>query len=257
MHDVIRWLRRPLVALVLAPWLASGPAEASQFFATMSLSLDVPLNLPLSYMVFDGDAGSGSVIGFAEGNAFFTHATAGTTNLVLPGLLGAPLDITAGPIGGIAVLPGVVSGASGIVSDTFQIQNLKNEPQTLTLGYVYSFQIVAQKFSGDPGESANARVSFRFVDFESGDESEPFVEEVRLEPEDGPAVLGLICTRCAGAFTINLAAMGLVNIGIIADVQGNAIWIPLPSTGALVVAAALLLHRAGARRRAGAPARQR
>jgi hypothetical protein len=210
--------------------------------ATFALSLQVPCNKPFSYSLADGSVtGDGTDEVLEEGNAV-GQAVPGTSQLLLPGLLGVPLHVTAGPISAVANPYGGASPFSAIVSDSFEIPSLddKND-RTLTLDYAYSFGLLAEKFTADPGETANARFRFFFTNYVTGNETDPVEGEVRLGPQDGPGVKSLSSPKpIQGSYMIDLPAGGSVDIGVTADVQGNAVWVapaPEPPSAVLLVVA--------------------
>jgi hypothetical protein len=248
--------RTPLctfVGMVMTVCAVAGAAHASSFYADARVSLEVPFNTPLSYTVYEGSAtATPSLFYSSEGFAAVTLAQPGTSTLLLPGLLGTPLEATAGPISGFAFPVGVANAFSAIVSDSFAIQSLnQTDDQILRLGIAYDYTLVAQKLSAEPEEYANARVSIRFIDYVTGNFFEvtnpvtgeiemAFVDEARRNPEDGPGITTAVCDPCVGFLQFTLPANGTVDIGIILDVQGNAVWAPAPSSAALFGVAAAL-----------------
>lgn len=123
----------------------------------------------------------------------------------------------------------------------------------MTIPFYYTFMVHADKMTDDVGEHGNARVQFQFEDNVNNVGYQFFrlprcqarrrwssrgAERTGLYPA---GALDLACTQCRGQVYVHVDAGATVGFDVLANSQGNAVWIPKPSTAALAAAALMVV----------------
>jgi hypothetical protein len=245
------------IALFVALFCNAIALHAGTFQAQLFLNLAVPIN-SADYTITAGNNGDASLFTTQYGNAGVTLAVPATSSYdqdegVL-GIVPVNLLVTAGPVAGFALQYGHSDAASLITSDSFNIENRTKNGVDLQIDFNFGSLVEAQKFTSQEDEYSNARVNFKFADLATGNQFEFFVnggpleeefdDEVRLDPEDPAGTLQSTCAGCVGTVNVHLDASQTVEFAVLASAQGNATWIPEPSTGMLGLAVVGMIVRA-------------
>jgi hypothetical protein len=238
--------------------------HAAAFQANLSFSLAIPLNTA-DYTVNYSNGSQGELAFSSQFGNAAAVATDPTSDVdqdtEFIGVIPVNLLLTAGPVVGFANPYGHSDAVSLITSASFTIENLTKNGIDLNLNFNFNSFAQAQKVSNEDDEYANARVNFKFADLLTGDQfqfvipgqapEEEFQSEVRLDPEDPANTLTEVC-NCTGTVNVHLDANQTIQFAVLASAQGNATWIPEPSSALFAIGGLALVGAARRIRRRAA-----